>query len=115
MDTHGDKLRDRLRRTVFGSAINAFAALLMVGAITFGATVIRPMTVDHDATTASATDDGSTAGNLDEPTGDKPAGDANGGEATDGDKVGEIDENYPTWKPSNKEEPKEEPAEEKPG
>lgn len=35
---------DKLRRTFTGSATGAFAALLMVGAIAFGATVVRPMT-----------------------------------------------------------------------
>jgi hypothetical protein len=113
MDTHGDKLRDKLGRTLTGSIINALAAVLMIGAITFGATVIRPMTADRDATTASATDDGAPAGNGDEPK-DEPKGDANGGEAHDGDadKFKDVDENYPEWKPSNDEEPKEEPKDE---
>ncbi|MEX1072872.1 MAG: hypothetical protein WED86_04155 [Chloroflexota bacterium] len=116
MDTHSDKLRDKLGRTLTGSIINAVAALLMIGAITFGATVIRPMTADRDATTASATDDGAPAGNAGEPKDepkDEPKGDANGSEANDdADKFKDVDENYPTWKPSNEEEPKEEPKEE---
>ena len=51
---------DKLRRILPGSASSALAALLMVGAIAFGSTVIRPMTINHEpeATTAQA-DDGS--------------------------------------------------------
>ena len=99
---------DKLRRTITGSAINALAALLMVGAITFGATVIRPMTVDQAANApASETDDGSTLGNPDEPlASDKPA------DANDGDKPTEVDEDYDEWKPDPADEPKDEPAEE---
>ena len=49
---------DKLRRTFTGSASGALAALLMVGAIAFGATVVRPMTSDRhsEATTAQADD-----------------------------------------------------------
>ena len=120
MDTHGDKLKDKLRRTLTGSAINALAALLMLGAITFGATVIRPMTAP----------DATTAGNLEQPMASEAAADANGGEAGeagetgdtadatgdkagfDADKPADIDESYPKWKSSNVEEPKDEPKDE---
>jgi hypothetical protein len=115
MDKLRDKASDKLRRTLTGSAINALAALLMIGAISFGATVIRPMTADRDATTASSEDDGgTTAGNLEEPAdSDGTAPVARGGSGYyDGDKPSEPDKEYPDWKPSNEEEPKDEPAEE---
>jgi len=110
MDTHGDKLRDKLRRTITGSAINALAALLMIGAITFGATVIRPMTADRDATAStSEADDGTTAGNLEEPL----ASEAAAPDAHDGNEPRELDEDYRDyWKPGPADEPKDEPAEE---
>jgi hypothetical protein len=69
-----DKLRDKARRTFTGSATGAIAALLVIGAVTFGSTVIRPMTSDrhNDATTAKADDtsgwhDGSGGNDATEP------------------------------------------------
>ena len=64
-----DKM-DKARRIFGGSASSALAALLMVGALAFGSTVIRPMTINHEpeATTAQAdkdstgTDGAATAG-----------------------------------------------------
>ena len=97
MDTR-DKA-DKARRILTGSASSAFAALLMVGAIAFGTTVIRPMTVNHEpeATTAQA-DDGNagTDGGTIEPT--------------DGDKADTEFRDY--WKPAPKDEPAEEPKDE---
>jgi hypothetical protein len=99
-----DKM-DKARRILTGSASSAFAALLMVGAITLGSTVIRPMTVNHEpeATTAQADDgaagnDGGTDGGVIKPS--------------DGDKPDKDFHDY--WKPAYqpKEEPKEEPADE---
>jgi len=100
---------DKLRRTLTGSAINALAALLMVGAISFGATVIRPMTVDQTASApTSEADDGSTDGSLEEPL----APEAAAPDANDGAQGGEVDEDYGEWKPDPADEPKDEPAEE---
>jgi len=99
-----DKM-DRLRRILPGSASSALAALLMVGAIAFGSTVIRPMTANHEseATTAQADD--------------VPAGtDGGATEATDGDKPDGTTADVPEkdvhdyWKPPTQ--PKEEPADE---
>lgn len=108
-----DKM-DKARRVLPGAASSAFAALFMVGAIAFGSTVIRPMTVNDEpeATTAQAedvtagTDGGTTA----------QGGYAHGGDQaiTDGKSGVEVGEDYPEWKPKDEpqEEPKEEPQEE---
>jgi hypothetical protein len=111
---------DRLRRILPGSASSAFAALLMVGAIAFGSTVIRPMTINHEpeATTAQA-DDGSAGTDGSSDGGTTAAADLTPGfeQAPDKD-AGEADEDYPEWKPADeptaqpKEEPKEEPKDE---
>ena len=107
-----DKM-DKARRLLSGSATSAFAALFMVGAIAFGSTVIRPMTINHEpeATTAQA-DDGSagTDGGTTEQGGYAHDGD----QATDGKSGVEVDEDYPEWQPKDepKEEPKEEPKDE---
>ena len=108
-----DKM-DKARRLLSGSATSAFAALFMVGAIAFGSTVIRPMTISHepDATTANADDAASTgsgggvteAGALFVPD----------GELADAKDPSEFDENYPEWQPKDEptEQPKEEPKDE---
>ena len=77
-----DKLKDRAMRTFTGSTTGALAALLMVGAIAFGTTVVRPMTADRhgDATTAQADDtspdarEGSGGSDATEPTSEDAVG-----------------------------------------
>jgi hypothetical protein len=111
-----DKM-DKARR-VLGSASSAFAALLMVGAIAFGATVIRPMHLNHEpeATTAQA-DDGAAAG-TDGGSQEQGAAFFPGGEIAPDKESTEADEDYPEWKPADeptpepKEEPKDEPKDE---
>lgn len=85
MDKLGDKLRDRARRTFTGSA-GALAAVLMVGAIAFGATVVRPMTADRhgDATTARADGAGAREGGND-------GTDANDGDTAPGAEAAGLD------------------------
>jgi hypothetical protein len=97
---------DKLRRILPGSATSALAALLMAGAIAFGSTVIRPMTVTHEpeVTTTAQADDGSAGtdgGATEETDGDKPDGET-------GDVAEKDVHDY--WKPPT--EPKEEPADE---
>ena len=127
---------DKFRRTLTGSTINALAGLLMIGAIAFGSTVIRPMTVRHEpeATTSAQADEGTTAGHdgssADEPKADD--GFAPGSETTGSDEehsgsssedvpdpkgyeppaVEPKDEPTPEPKPEPKAEPKTEPKEE---
>jgi hypothetical protein len=113
-----DKM-DKARRVLSGSATSALAALLMVGAIAFGSTVIRPMTINHEpeATTAKA-DDGSAGTDRGTTDGGTTAqgGYAHGGDqaGTDGKSDVEVDEDYPEWKPADKPtaDPKAEPTEE---
>ena len=61
---------DKLRRLFTGSATSAIAALLMVGAIAFGSTVVRPWTFErhNDATTAQADGNAGHDGGATEPT-----------------------------------------------
>ena len=83
---------DKARR-VLTTASSAFAALVMVGAIAFGSTVIRPMTASHEPQASAAqTDDGGTA--------TKPVA----FDKSDGDY-------HDHWKPEPKEEPKDEATE----
>ena len=58
---------DKLRRTLTGSATSAVAALLMVGAIAFGATVVRPMTADRQADSTASADAGAGGSDAGEP------------------------------------------------
>jgi hypothetical protein len=114
-----DKM-DKARRILSGSASSALAALLMVGAIAFGSTVIRPMTINHEpeATTAQADDGAAGAAGVTE-FGGVYAPDADQTKANDGS---EADEDYPEWKPATeptaaptaepKDEPKSEPKDE---
>lgn len=64
---------DKLRRIFTGSASGALLALVMVGAIAFGANCIRPIFGHHDTTTAQA----------DTGTSDREGG-SHGSDATDG-------------------------------
>ncbi len=119
-----DKLR--IPRTLTSTAVSALGALLMVGAITFGATVIRPMSANLAAGESAAAqldaETGSTAGNgggaqdaPDKP--DLPANDAQGDtlEGTEG-----ADDNAPyheaeaTPKPEATDEPVDKPDEPQP-
>jgi len=129
-----DKLRDKLGRTFAGSATSALAALLMVGAITVGASVIRPMTADHDddATTAQAEDtntlghDGGFAPGYetadeeqDGNAGNNQGGDAGLCENEQGNPI-PCDDEFPNQPPSDppseepKDEPKDDPKDEPP-
>jgi hypothetical protein len=121
---------DKLRRTFTGSATSALAALLMVGAITFGATVIRPMSADRtsDATTAQADGsaghdggDASEPSDLGEPSGTEdgngvaPASDTSGHDETacqdeQGNTIPCDGEEPPSAPPAD--EPKDEPTDE---
>ncbi|MDH4334360.1 MAG: hypothetical protein OEW24_03715 [Chloroflexota bacterium] len=113
MDKHSD--RARILRTLTGTATTALAALFMVGAITFGASVLRPMSAnpDADATTAqvgeeSAGNGGSDASEAPSGETDKPDADAD----ADGF-VGDEEKDLPDWQPSDKTdapEPTEKPA-----
>lgn len=117
MDKLRDKLSDKLGKGAT-SVTGALAAVLMIGAITFGATVIRPMTADRDSNSDAATastDDGFAPG-LELASGGDDSNDANGGGAADqceneqGNSI-PCDEEVPPWEPPV-EEPAEEPAEE---
>jgi len=105
---------DRARRVLSGSATSALAALVMVGAIAFGSTVIRPMTANHEPEVTTARADDGAAGTDGGTT--AQGGYAHGGDqaGTDGKSGVEVEEDYPEWKPADKpaEEPKEEPADE---
>ena len=72
---------DRLRRTLTSSAASAIAPLLMIGAITVGATVIRPLTLNPQPDAAAQADATGSAG---EPTADGPDGFASGAKQADG-------------------------------
>jgi len=100
-----DKM-DKARRLLSGSATSAFAALFMVGAIAFGSTVIRPMTINHEpeATTAQADDGSASTDGATEQGGYTHDGDQAG---TDGKSGVEVEQDYPEWKPAD--EPKDEP------
>ncbi len=103
MDKNSD--RARIFRTLTGTATTAFAALFMVGAITFGASVLRPMSANLDA---DANADATTA-----QVDDKAAGNG-GGDADDLGFVGDEEKDLPDWQPSDKTEapePTEKPAE----
>ena len=114
MDKHSD--RGRILRTLTSTATTALAALFMVGAITFGASVLRPMSADHDADATTAQVDDKTAGNGgSDADADKPSGDTDKSDGT----VADFDEakDLPVWQPSDKTptpEPTEKPAEPKP-
>jgi hypothetical protein len=107
-----DKLRDKARiaRTVTGTATTALAALFMVGAITFGASVLRPMTANHqpDATEAQDELGAGNGGQAEEPA-DKPDGEA--------EPVFDENQDQPEWQQPDKTplpEPTEKPQEPEP-
>ena len=87
---------DKARR-VLTTASSAFAALVMVGAIAFGSTVIRPMTASHEPQASAAQADDASKG-TDGITTNETAF-----EKADGDF-------HDYWKPEPREEPKPNPA-----
>lgn len=113
MDKLRDKMSDKLKRGAT-SATGALAAVLMIGAITFGATVIRPMTADRNSDAATASTDDGFAPGLELANGGEDGDGANGGgnagqcEDEQGNSI-PCDEEVPPWEP-----PVEEPAEEPP-
>lgn len=124
MDKLSDKLRDKMGRTFAGSATSALAALLMVGVITVGATVVRPMLADRkdDATTAQAEDTNTlghdrgfapghemAGGDTEGDASDKQSGDAGLCENEQGNPIA-CDDEFPNQPP--KDPPADEPADE---
>jgi hypothetical protein len=116
---------DKLRRTFTGSATGALLGLLMIGAIAFGSTVVRPMTADRTSDTAAAQNEAApsagTDGDGSQPSGNKvdgftPAFETSGGtdaEAADSEQGSEQEPPHEQSKPPA-DEPKDEPKSEPP-
>ena len=103
---------DKLRRTLTGSVTSALGALLMIGAIAFGSTVIRPMTAnlfEPEPSTAQA--DAGSAGTDAGSTEPAPLAAADlCTQNEQGQCVEDQPEEFPDWQPPA-EKPTEEPTE----
>jgi hypothetical protein len=109
MDKHTDKAR--IARTATGTVTTALAALFMVGAITFGASVLRPMNANHDADASVAQSDGQTDGQAAGNGGGEPGG-TGGVDKPDGfDGAQNLGNEDPDWiGVDNQQEPSAEPT-----
>lgn len=112
-----DKLKDKARiaRTATSTITTALAALFMVGAITFGASVLRPMTANHDAdptaSQAAALGAGNGGGADSQDQGEDQDGNDAAQPAVDKEDLPDWQDFEPTPKPDPTAEPTQKPVE----